>query len=267
MFTVATIIVNYNTPRLTLNACNSALQIPSNYVLIVDNSNCFSCPSLLSQVPKNALVLKTSHNVGFGNAVNIGLRYLSRFQDLIHILLLNSDATIIPENIKELIQTSKVNSISTGYSITSYGDSIPLASRLSQNKLFGAPIKTCNDLQNRLSWISGACMLINFTNLNQIYFSSKYFMYWEDAEFCLRLKSSCGYVLQIVSFPVCLHDAGASSRNIHAKRYIWHLKGHLMYLLDSHELNLLLAIVIFFRYSLAFILRFLKSLPGPNPCY
>ena len=63
-----------------------------------------------------------------------------------------------------------------------------------------------------VDWVSGACMLIRRAALERVGgFDERYFLYWEDADVCRRLRQR-GYQIRYVPGAVATHAVGRSSR-------------------------------------------------------
>ena len=67
-----------------------------------------------------------------------------------------------------------------------------------------------------VDWVSGACMLIRAAALRAVGgFDEQYFLYWEDADVCRRLRQQ-GYQIRYVPAGVAVHAVGRSSRTARA---------------------------------------------------
>lgn len=67
-----------------------------------------------------------------------------------------------------------------------------------------------------VDWVSGACMLIRSASLRAVGgFDEQYFLYWEDADVCRRLRSQ-GYDIRYVPAAAAVHTVGRSSRTARA---------------------------------------------------
>jgi N-acetylglucosaminyl-diphospho-decaprenol L-rhamnosyltransferase len=67
-----------------------------------------------------------------------------------------------------------------------------------------------------VDWISGACMLVRRTAFDEVGgFDPKYFLYWEDADLCRRLRAR-GYHVRYVPCATAVHRVGHSSRTARA---------------------------------------------------
>lgn len=68
----------------------------------------------------------------------------------------------------------------------------------------------------RVDWVSGACMLTRREALAEVGgFDERYFLYWEDADLCRRLRHA-GWETRYMPGAMAVHDTGQSSRNARA---------------------------------------------------
>jgi GT2 family glycosyltransferase len=67
-----------------------------------------------------------------------------------------------------------------------------------------------------VDWVSGACMLIRREAFDAVGgFDEAYFMYWEDADLCRRLRAA-SYHVRYVPDATAVHRVGQSSRTARA---------------------------------------------------
>jgi GT2 family glycosyltransferase len=67
-----------------------------------------------------------------------------------------------------------------------------------------------------VDWVSGACMFARREALAAVGgFDERYFLYWEDADLCRRLREE-GYHIRYVPAATAIHRVGHSSRTVHA---------------------------------------------------
>jgi hypothetical protein len=65
---------------------------------------------------------------------------------------------------------------------------------------------------HRVDWVSGACMLARRDALSSVGgFDEGYFLYWEDADLCRRLRQA-RWEIRYMPGAVAVHDVGQSSR-------------------------------------------------------
>ena len=68
----------------------------------------------------------------------------------------------------------------------------------------------------RVDWLSGACMLARRAALQEVGgFDERYFLYWEDADLCRRLRQ-VGYHVRYVAAATAVHRVAHSSRRARA---------------------------------------------------
>ena len=64
-----------------------------------------------------------------------------------------------------------------------------------------------------VDWVSGACMLVRRSAFESVGgFDERYFLYWEDADLCRRLRAR-GYRVRYVPGATAVHSVGRSSRS------------------------------------------------------
>jgi GT2 family glycosyltransferase len=67
-----------------------------------------------------------------------------------------------------------------------------------------------------VDWLSGACMLARVSALTSVGgFDERYFLYWEDADLCRRLRAE-GHEVRYVPSATAVHRVGQSSRTARA---------------------------------------------------
>jgi GT2 family glycosyltransferase len=73
-----------------------------------------------------------------------------------------------------------------------------------------------NDRPAAVDWVSGACMLVRRDALARVNgFDERYFLYWEDADLCKRLRV-VGYTVRYAPTATAIHRVGHSSRTARA---------------------------------------------------
>jgi GT2 family glycosyltransferase len=70
------------------------------------------------------------------------------------------------------------------------------------------------DAVRTVDWLSGACMLVRRSAFDRVHgFDEGYFLYWEDADLCRRLRAA-GYHVRYVPDATAVHRVGHSSRRV-----------------------------------------------------
>jgi GT2 family glycosyltransferase len=92
---------------------------------------------------------------------------------------------------------------------------LPFAAASKRNVVVDDAVRS-GQLSVVVDWVSGACMLARRDALAIVKgFDERYFLYWEDADLCRRLRTH-GYHVRFVPGATAIHRVGQSSRT--AKR-------------------------------------------------
>lgn len=197
MAKISVVIVNYNTGKLLTKAVQSVIKFPDVEVIVVDNaSQDHSLSSLISFVKSTKLkIIKNSKNLGFAKAVNQAVKQAKGN----YIYLLNSDATITKSSLAQMVQTA-----------LNYDNNCIVVPRLTNPD--GSPQSSCYQAQTPLNaikefWLNkrgsyskylpsgkkptrvhaavAAAWLVPIKVWKRIGgLSEKYFLYFEDLDFC-----------------------------------------------------------------------------------
>lgn len=216
--TLLTVVVNYRTPDLTLQAVAAALremQGIAGEIVIVDNSSGDgSYETLLTQTSERGWstdervrVIRSASNGGFGAGNNLAIR--SGFSDggaPDYVYVLNSDAYPDPGAIRALIDYLQANpKVGLAGSYIHGPDGAPhvtafrfpsmasefegaactgVISRLLSRSIVPLPLPH-RTLQ--VDWLAGASMMIRGDVLEEIgSFDEAYFLYFEETDLCRR---------------------------------------------------------------------------------
>jgi len=201
---LSVVIVNWNTASL-LRGCLASL-ISSLFdgmeIVVVDNaSSDDSVPMLRHEFP-TARVIENDRNVGFSRANNQGILASQGH----YILLLNSD-TIVPQNaLNRLVEFMEQHP-----DVGACGPRLIRPDGKPQEFAFGNDPTlsyllrrgTCRlflrralhdwntDQIQAVDWVSGACLLVRRQVIDQVgLLDENIFMYFEDNDWCLRMRSS-----------------------------------------------------------------------------
>ncbi|MEO8581091.1 MAG: glycosyltransferase family 2 protein [Patescibacteria group bacterium] len=226
---ISTIIVSYNTADLTCQAVQSVLDeyIHSNIdgeLIVIDNhSTDTSIHQLKKLFHEHITLIANSDNLGFAQANNIGIRRSKGT----YIFLLNSDTTVHPHAIRELLNVftrypdkntaeqaqnnslDKVGIISCKLlnldgTLQKQGGALPNLWTIILWWLLPLPASLAIfpsrwsyhiehdaffDTEQAIGWLGGTAMMIRREVINQIgLLDEGIFMYSEDVEYCLRAR-------------------------------------------------------------------------------
>jgi GT2 family glycosyltransferase len=221
------VIVNYRTADLTIDCLRSLRdQVDENRVVVVDgDSGDGSARKICGAIEKNgwrgwATILPLEHNGGFAFANNAAIRpALSGAQPPTYVLLLNPDTILRPGAVDWLLQFMEAHpkvgiagSRLEGTDGTPHqsafrfpgvlselesGTRIALVSWLLRSRLVPLPVPAdaCE-----VEWVAGASMIVRRELFEAIgLLDERYFMYFEEVDFCLRARKAgwpCWYIPQ-----------------------------------------------------------------------
>ncbi len=234
---VSVIIVNFNSgPSLasTLAALPDGLEGVEWEAVVVDNASIDHSDRAADGVPRVRLVRQSS-NIGFAGAVNAGTARTSGP----FVLLLNPDCrlsrgavgalldeltrhprcAVIGPRIEDPAGTLQDSARGDPNVLTGLFGRTSILSRLFPDlpvvhrNLASKPASVVSGSSQCVDWVSGACMMMRREALTQIGgFDTGYFLYWEDADVCRRLRNA-GWETRYTTAAGAVHDVGQSSRN------------------------------------------------------
>lgn len=192
---VACIVLNWNGWRDTLE-CLAALQ-QNTYkpltVIVVDNGSTDDSVSRIRATYPDVLLLESGKNLGFAGGNNIGIRYaLARGAE--YVWLLNNDTKPAPDALSALVAKALTDRrIGAIASICYYADA---PSRVQDwagtrvNLWIGyVRNSTVPHPDEWFECLYGASLLISIAALQDVgLLDDGFFLYWEETEFCLRLR-------------------------------------------------------------------------------
>lgn len=240
---LSVIIVSYNTKdllRKCLIALAEASRELSTQITVVDNASRDESPQMVRSLFPEVEVLENTENLGFSKASNQGLRIAKGD----FVLLLNSDAIVSESSMGEMMDYMKRNPkigvlgpkiYNTDGSVQEVARTFPqpihflFGRRSPLTKLFpnASFVRRYLIMRERdkgepfeVDWVSGACMMIRSEVVKEVgLLDEAFFMYWEDADYCKRVKVS-GWKVHCLPTARVVHDEGSSSGPAN-KKLIW----------------------------------------------
>jgi len=206
------VIVTYNGEpwlrRCLQSVCDSSV---STEVIVVDNNSTDRTLNILDEF-QNAIVLKQTHNLGFGKANNIGISYaINHHSD--YVFLLNQDAYLDTSTLKQLINVHKSHpnfGILSPIHLSGNGEELDynFSNYLQKNKslVFDALKNNYTKViyevpfVNAAGWLLPTQVLLNIGGFDPIFEH-----YGEDVNYCERLRYH-GYKIGIVPKTYLYHD-------------------------------------------------------------
>ncbi len=227
------IIVSYNTKEI-LKKCLQLLYNDigniNTEILIIDNASHDGSPDMIEQDFPNVRLIRCEKNYGFGKANNIAMKEAKGD----YFLLLNSDAYVKPGVIDSTLDYMKNNSDvgilgvklvdkegnlqpSARHFPSSFSKFIVLAGiskHFPHSRLLGGPDYSWWDHSSikNVDWVVGAYFMIRKDVAEQVgYFDERYFLYYEETDFCLQVKRK-GYKVIFYPYAEVIHLGGESSK-------------------------------------------------------
>jgi len=247
---VRVIVVNYNTAALARQCLDSVARDLADVeweAVVVDNASPDGGVATLEGIPR-VRVIANQHNVGFGAAVNQGTRLAwsvvrgktsdKEGEERGELLwILNPDCDVQPGAFRALVETLDAHpecAIAAPRLLNADG-SVQASARGEPNMwtgLFGRhslltkffpvaaaarrnlPAKAIVDAgveSAEVDWVMAAAMLVRRRAFDEVGgFDERYFLYWEDADLCRRLRDR-GWTTRYVPRAVVSHPGGASA--------------------------------------------------------
>lgn len=270
MLKVTIVVLNWNRWNDT-DKCLKSLQqlkISPKYqaeVVVVDNASTDSSSKLISKNYPELPLIVNQENFGYAGGNNVGIKYgLEKNSD--YILLLNNDTIVHNTLITELINTSiekKAQVVgpkiyfSKGYefhkdrySADELGKVIWFAGGIIDwNNIYGSHrgVDEVDTGQYQevctTDYVSGAAIFVSRQVFDMIgMLDEKYFMYYEDLDFCVRAKKA-GFSLKYAPKAILWHNNAGSTRSGSGLQDYYITRNRLMFGLKYAPLRSKLALI------------------------
>lgn len=224
---------------------------------------------------KSVLLIEAKKNYGFAGGNNIAINYILKNRKTKYILLLNNDVIVDKDFLDILIMEGEKNpKIGVlGPLVHNFHDPLCIQSAgfkinwkkgeqivYHQNELDIGLIK-----KRDVDAISGCAFLAKIETFKEAgLFKQKYFAYWEETEWCIRIKKLSYKVVNIPQAKVWHKEASTSSKMVGFLEY--YLTRNLLWLIREHapkkKMNIFL--LYFFSYKIfqlcAFLIKQNKNL-------
>lgn len=217
------ILLNWNGYALTRDCIHSLQTVTTAglHLVVVDNGSSDGSVAKLRAAFPNITVLESEINLGFAGGVNLGMRHaLAAGAD--YILLLNNDTVVAADFLDQLLaqarprtilapaiyyfdEPDRVWSVGGGFS--------DLLLEMTGNH--GRHLEL-RDQPLARQFLTGCAMLLPRSIVDEVgFFDERFFMYYEDQDFCLRARQA-GYELFTIPTAKIWHKVSASSGGNHS---------------------------------------------------
>jgi GT2 family glycosyltransferase len=238
---VSVVIVNYNAGELLARCLESLGEHLDGYAwnaVVIDNQSTDGSDRLAERFAPRVSLLRQSSNTGFGRAINAGVAATAGDP----VLFLNPDGRLLRGAVEGMwaeleahpdcaVAGPGVLNDDGSRQGSARGDPdmltglfgrstwltrwFPRAAFARRNVVTG-PESGTGQTSLEVDWVSGSCMLVRRDAFNRVGgFDERYFLYWEDADLCRRLRSA-GYRVRYCPDAHVVHTVGRSSRTAQA---------------------------------------------------
>ena len=213
---VGIVLLNWNGWRDTCPCLASLrrLHTVAAEVVVVDNASTDDSLSRIRRDFPEVTPLETSRNLGFAGGCNTGIRHLLG-RDTDFFWLLNNDTIVDSGALQALVDKARSNpNMGAVGSVIHSAD--PFAGLeawgggyinfwLGRSRHFRQPVT-----DESLEFVTGASMLIRREAVEDVgLLDERFFMYWEDADYCFRLREA-GWKLGVAGDSHICHKGSAS---------------------------------------------------------
>lgn len=231
MFDVSVILVSYNTIEMTKKSLRhlfSSQHKLSLTTIVIDNASSDHSADILKHEYSDITLIENKKNIGFGRANNQAIPNInSRY-----ILLLNTDAFVETDTIEKTVQYMDENPECGILGVKLLGrDGVLQPScryfptpwniflnRTGFKRIFKHS-KLIDDMQwdhasvRNCDWVPGCYLLVRKEVIEQVgLFDPRYFLYYEELDFCLAAKKAGWYVTYFPETTV-IHIGGESAKS------------------------------------------------------
>jgi GT2 family glycosyltransferase len=184
-------------------------------IIVVDNGSTDDSISRIRAAYPDILLLKSAENLGFAGGNNIGIRHaLAHGAD--HVWLLNNDTKPAPDALSALVAKAltdqQIGAVASICYFAGEPSKVQAWAGSRVNLWIGVSrLNTEPHEDNWLDSLNGTSMLVTRAALESIgLLDEGFFLYWEDTEFCLRLRKK-GWRIAAASESRILHKVNAST--------------------------------------------------------
>lgn len=240
---VGIVIVNYNGAKVQNNCIRSILRsdFKEFKIIVIDNHSKDNSMELLNEFPDDRIIkIFCEENYGIAKGNNIGIAK-SKELGMTYTLLLNND-TLLPatlltdmvENIGEdLVIVPKI--YYPDGNVLWYGGGKFIFSRGNARHLHYQQKDEGIQYEQYYNYSPTTCMLIHNSVFDRIgYMDEKYFLYFDDTDFCYRLYKN-NIKIKFLASNYMVHLVGMSSGGDESKLAIYYMSRNKMYFVKKYK--------------------------------
>lgn len=191
------VMLNYNGRDVIKKCLTSIFKIdyPNFEVIVVDNNSTDGSFEIAKGTFSKAIFIKNEENLGFSAGNNIGIKFaIERMAE--YVLVLNNDTEVEKDFLEKLVEEGEKDP-KTGILSPIIFNGKTKEIWFSGGKIKWLKMKTQHEKDTKekdvykTGYITGCAMLIKSNVFKKIgLFDEDFFLYYEDADFCLRAKKA-----------------------------------------------------------------------------
>jgi len=194
---VVVLLLNWNNSRDT-NECLESLrgvEYDDWNVIVLDNASTDGSVERIRGRFPEVEIMKLGENLGFAGGNNAGIRAaLERGAE--YVWLLNNDTTVAPETLRAMVEKAeadpKVGAVGSAIYSAAEPERLQAWGGGYVNFLLGRSRHYLRPVPDeRIGFLTAASLLLRRSALESLgLHDDRFFMYWEDADYCFRLRSA-----------------------------------------------------------------------------
>jgi GT2 family glycosyltransferase len=223
--TVDVILLNWNGLTDTVQCLQSLRRIdyPSWRVIVVDNGSTDGSPDIIRRQFPEVTMIENIENLGYAGGNNAGILH-SLKDGTNYVLLLNNDTEVAPDFLTLLVEAAESDSsIGVTGPLIYYHEQPDIVwsaggevDRLWRTRMIGlneTDLGQFGQTPREVNFVTGCTMLVKNNVLHQVgILDERFFTYFEEAEWCMRIKRS-GFIIINVPTAKVWHKISLVSRN------------------------------------------------------
>lgn len=229
MTKLALVIIHYGSPAVT-RACLIALRpkLAGNELILINNTP-EDITDLVALIPQTRLIDNRA-NLGFAKAVNQGITLALTDPAVTHFMLVNNDLSLAFGTLAELTRTfDRYPRVGIVSPVLHHGNKYDWGGKYNRWLALVKHVNWENKPKTTLSvtHVAGAAMLLSRALIDRIgLFDERFFLYYEDLDYCLR-ATSAGFTVHINPQVVAEHAVSSSSRLLTRTLHQW--RSHVLF--------------------------------------
>jgi len=215
--TCGAVIVTYNSADVLAECVRSLWANNINDIIVIDNASTDDSSQQAQRLGLTCLV--QGSNTGFATACNQGAAWL--MADL--ILFHTPDTVVTASAIRRAVRHFADPSVGAiglllagqhgAAEVSSFGADVTITHLISRH-LLAPPLPAS---AQEVAWVSGGALIVRRRAFQQVAgFDPNFFLYWEDVDFCKRLRQA-GWRILLEPHAHVQHQRGASLKNLARK--------------------------------------------------